>query len=101
MAYKTCKQCGTSVGVRTKTCSNCKYTFEIRQLIGDVDWRTLKRGTKIKSVKGYGPNIGIYTVSKTDNNGIHCYQESAHIYLNMIERPGPAGIIKAHKVILI
>ena len=58
MARKECKNCGLSVGVRTKECPDCGQKFLIRKRgprPKEVDWTELKTGDTIKVVTGTGP----------------------------------------------
>ena len=64
---KTCPQCLTLTGPRTKSCS-CGHKFHFKPRIfkkpkgQSIDWTTLEKGDIIRCVNGHGP----YWISDSD-----------------------------------
>ena len=88
---KLCKKCKTPNGVRAYNCKKCDDPFPMkkkqknkRQVI--TDYKTLKKGDRIRVVGGSGPyhldqnnekhyltDRGVYIVKDIEDNGIHVY----------------------------
>lgn len=100
---KVC-DCGLEVGCRTVTCPNCQQRFTKKLRAKSykkgkpVNWLHLKNGDEIKAIQGHGAYKGVFKVDRLDEFGVHCYQNNAHFYLNMIEREHKNGVISAHKI---
>ena len=99
---KVCSHCNTVNGVRSFECKNCGQAFKMRKGPKGIrkkrieDHRDLKKGDYIKVVGGSGPYYtdeygerqylverGKYTVSHTDDGGIHAYGNTGYNYLYM------------------
>ena len=102
---KLCKKCKTPNGVRAYNCKKCDDPFPMkkkqknkRQVI--TDYKTLKKGARIRVVGGSGPyhldqnnekhyltDRGVYIVKDIEDNGIHVYggtvNNRAYSYLYM------------------
>ena len=106
---KVCVHCNVVNGVRSYECKNCGQAFKMRKGPKGIrkkrveDHRNLVKGQVIKVVGGSGPYYtdeygekqymverGKYTVSHTDNEGIHAYGKTGYNYLYMGKRcPSP------------
>ena len=101
---KICKNCNTINGARAFNCNKCDAPFDMkgrkkkRRLV--TDYKTLKKGDRIRVVGGSGPyhldennekhyltDRGVYIVKEIEDNGIHVYGGSvnnrAYSYLYM------------------
>ena len=102
---KLCKKCKTPNGVRAYNCKKCDDPFPMkkkqknkRQVI--TDYKTLKKGDRIRVVGGSGPyhldpnnekhsltDRGVYIVKDIEDYGIHVYgvtvDNRAYSYLYM------------------
>lgn len=129
---KLCPACQTSCGPRSFRCPKCSHAFEfdkIKKLKKDVDsvgmekdfdWRTLKKGDRIKIKSGSGPywpsseegkeNIpmgyhGKFTVRYVDKDGIHAVgnkkEANGHSFIYMGEpKLSKSGLFKEpHKIV--
>lgn len=102
---KICIHCNTANGVRSYECKNCGQEFKMKKPPRGIrkkqieDFKSLNKGDKIKVVGGSGTYFlddngersymverGIYTVSHTDEQGIHAYGKTGYNYLYMGKR---------------
>ena len=101
---KICKNCNTITGARAFNCMKCDAPFDMkgrkkkRRLV--TDYKTLKKGDRIRVVGGSGPyhldennekhyltDRGVYIVKDIEDNGVHVYggtvNNRAYSYLYM------------------
>ena len=101
---KICKNCNTINGARAFNCKKCDAPFDMkgrkkkRRLV--TDYKTLKKGDRIRVVGGSGPyhldennekhyltDRGVYIVKDIEDNGVHVYggtvNNRAYSYLYM------------------
>ena len=126
---KACPECKMLVGPRTHYCV-CGHQFEASKgakrkptKIKKVkfkkiveDWKTLEKGDKIRTLKGYGPHYvdesgekkffrerGVLIVQHKDRNGLICHgpQGSGYIYMGPVSKSTvvPNGIKEPHKIV--
>ena len=106
---KACPQCDTLCHISTKKCADCEYQFYTRRKRRTpkklADWKTLKRGDKIKVFGGdyykLGEliidmsNSGIYFVEHITEEGVGMRGAGGYAFQNMVrEGESPSGIIR-------